>query len=94
MRFEIGQQVVCIKDENWDYGFGPKKNDIVTVKHFGYFRTHPKDGSFMLNKFWLAFHEWPQMIDGRHNAYAAKFFRPVAEITELTEILESIPVHL
>ncbi len=94
MRFEIGSEVVCIKNCNWDYGFGPKKGEVVTVTNFGYFRFHPQDGEPLKNKFWLAFSEYPQVYNGRRNAYAAKYFRPIAaNITELTEILEQQPEH-
>jgi hypothetical protein len=90
MRFKPGQKVVCIQKGQWDYGFGPKYNDIVTIEKEGFFKTSPQ-GEPMATKFWLAFEEWTEMRDGYRVGYAAKYFRPVAEISELTEILEAKP---
>jgi len=85
MRFEIGKQAVCIANVRWDEGFGPKKNEIVTVSNFGFFRRN-RQGKPLKNKWWIAFKEYD---DGFGNAYCAKYFRPVVDISELTEILNA-----
>lgn len=73
-QYRKGQELVCIKDDGWDVGFGPKKDEIV---HF--------DGYFNPRQHSIGFDEYPI------TAYKAIYFVPVADITELKEILEAQP---
>lgn len=88
MRFEPGKKVVCINKNSWPLGFGPDFNEIVTVQHYGIFKL-----PFNPHTHWLAFEEYQELdqSDGLRIGYAAKYFRPIADISELTAILESEP---
>jgi hypothetical protein len=73
-----GQQLICIAKEIWHVGFGPAKDEIVTFKC-----VHPWDDDFIVLK----------EYDREKAGYHRKFFAPLMDISELTEILESVPQH-
>lgn len=91
MRFKPGQQVVCIEESGWfvywtengkpdSSSTGPAKDEIVTV--FEYFENSP----------YVSFVEYRyDSLDGEPQYFHEENFSPLMDITELTEILESVP---
>lgn len=86
MRFKIGQEVICIansrgywvdrNDPNNNF-IGPKKDEIVTVE--GY-----------TNGPYIFFEEYQELDHhGHRNCFNEIQFAPLADISELKEILES-----
>lgn len=73
MRFKVGQEVVCTKRDEWTPGpLGPKFNEVVTV--IGYNPHYP----------WGAvLSEYSTIYWGFHEMW----FEPLADISELVEIL-------
>lgn len=71
-------QVICTENVNWRIGYGPKKDDIVTVA-----------GDHYLDSHYYVFEEY-SLGDGYHKRY----FSPVANISELTEILNAQPAEI
>lgn len=83
MRFKPGQQVVCVASKKgWNDGYknipGPLPNEVVTVDHY------------ITDKI-LAVSEYP--IENDDYGFHERWFEPVMDIKELTEILESQPEH-
>lgn len=77
MRFKVGQKVVCIREAPWDIGRGPDHLEIVTVLE-------------MENIY------YPALLFSEYGPYAAfneKYFEPLMDIFELTEMLEIEPLH-
>lgn len=85
MRFKNGQKIVCIKPDDiiWDNCFrGPRYNEIVTV------HSYHEDGTPYIRLF-----EYYIDFDGAKLSFFDIRFEPLAEISELTSILESEPQH-
>lgn len=99
MRFRRNQEIVCtVPRSGWHrsilswleriglksmfHGYGPDKNEIVTVE------SYDSNGTNILLK------EYAKVFSkGRRYAYNEIYFEPVADISELTEILEQQPEH-
>lgn len=92
-RFKVGQQVVCVRPGNGLWrgmdtlgltieSSGPAYNDIVTVSD---------TPSLFPDAIGLV--EYPDIPEGctLPNVFACKWFEPLADITELKQILESQP---
>jgi hypothetical protein len=93
MRFKPEQKVICIipQGESWCNnegvvpgigGYGPEHREIVTVDHYS--DLYP-DG--------VCFIEYPRVDNGERYYFADCWFEPLCDISELTAILESEPVH-
>lgn len=82
MRFKIGQKIICMKKTPWripisgNVGHGPLHLEEVTVS--GYNPIYPTG---------VILREYPMNSQG----YEEHNFEPLMDITELTEILESVP---
>jgi hypothetical protein len=61
-----GDKVVCIDDVEWDCAIGPKKGDIIKIRH-----TKTRFGAV-----WLFFYEYPE-TETTNMGYNQKYFRPV-----------------
>lgn len=90
--FELGQQVVCIRDDIGWPGYdgkmypGPVKNQIVTIRAIA-------DYKFMGLELGLHFQEFVTMTTPTIEAsYAAKFFKPVKKtsIEVFTKMLKPV----
>lgn len=92
MRFKPGQQVVCTAEwwkckkkflRFWSHWikncYGPKQNEIVTV--YCYSANAPN---------MIVLNEYLNAKDGLHG-YDEQWFEPLADISELKEILEQQP---
>lgn len=85
-RFKPGQQVVCVRpDKNFksyltgkSHNFGPKNNEIVTIESYP-----SKWPGFVMLKEYVR-----NPFTGNKSCYEEKWFEPLMDITELTEILE------
>lgn len=98
-RFKKGQEVVCIATGDWYIvnrqpwyrkilnkifslnSICPKTNEIVTVE-------------FYSNDIYIALKEYQQLRDGKRICFHEDNFYPVANIAELTDILESQPAEV
>lgn len=90
MRFNPGQQVVCIKDHPWRFSatkitapteFGPKRNEIVTVACQD--PEHPDSIELI---------EHPFTWEGKRCSFKEIYFAPLMDISELQEILSAEPI--
>ncbi len=82
MRFEIGEQIVCIKKDGWTYGgSNPKFNEIVTV--VGYDLTDPIPGeNYLFIKEHLSY-------QGKKCSYYEMCFAPILNnLDEIKEVLK------
>jgi hypothetical protein len=85
MRFEIGQQVVCVRKGNWrrreDYTIanGPNFNEVVTVKEQG-----ERKGDIVLVEYAY------DSRDGRSIAFDERAFQPLVSDAVLAEELSQI----
>lgn len=94
MRFKRGQQVVCIREGSREYvqgvdnyggtgvGLRPGFNEVVTVA--GYSRLHRNCIMLYEYDYVPPGCDWP-------NCFSAKAFAPLADITEIHEILSAEP---
>lgn len=90
MRFKPGQKVVCVHKGDWKSIVSgrtmndskPEYNEIVTVKEY-------KSIAFTTG---IQLTEYPT-IHGEVQIFQEKWFEPLMDITELTEILEQQPEH-
>lgn len=71
-------QVICTENVNWHIGYGPNKGGIVTVA-----------GDHYLDSDYYVFEEYSP-----DDGYYKKYFSPVADISELTEILNAQPAEI
>lgn len=88
-KFKEGQQVVCLHDDWMDTvtkkcdPYGPRKDQLVTVDFYS--DLHPE---------YCCFVEYEALdSDGDKNFFHEENFAPVADITELQEILQSETVE-
>lgn len=87
MRFKKGQEVVCIASGLWVCGCGalhhkgPKTNEVVTCDGYS-----PTGEAIYVS-------EYPTIADcdGTRNAFKEHLFQPLADISELTELLNEVP---
>lgn len=80
-RFKPGQKIVCCKVGLWTDCFrGPEFNEIVTLSCYV-----PDDPEY------IRLVEYYIDIDNNGLAFIERAFEPLAEISELTSILESEP---
>lgn len=81
-KFKIGQQIVCIHKYGWydpkdqSIMIGPKFNDVCIVDGYS-----DPCGCFEM----ISLKEWPD------DKFAEVGFRPLAEITEIHELLSAVP---
>lgn len=87
MRFKPGQKVVCRKEDTWisiitgKVATGPKFNEVCTVDHYD---EHTRG--------FVALSEFPEAtapFTGK--TFNEKWFEPLADISELTELLNEVP---
>jgi hypothetical protein len=91
MKFKPGQKVVCIHKGDWrgliygsiDNGFKPKFNEEVTIH--GYGKLNGLTGVSLI--------EYPINSYGSPQMFLEKWFVPLMDISELTEILNHEPEH-
>ena len=81
MRFKIGQKIVCRDKWVWigGDGLGPKDGDIVTVERYA-----------KTSDIHIVLLEWDN-INGGRDCFNEKWFEPLADISELESLLNSVP---
>lgn len=81
-RFKLGQEVVCVSVPKYPPFPGPKKGEIVIVGPYGV--PNPRTGC---EAFEIVKYNRP----GKLTLFDEKFFEPLADISELKEILNAEP---
>ncbi len=76
MNWKIGQKLVCISTQVWSVGFGPKKDEVVTLAEVGV--------GFYTGREILHFHEYNKNGAG----YYPEYFRPVDDTVTYDDLYE------
>ncbi len=84
-RFSEGQQVICVHPTGMWLGIvpGPFMNDIVTINKYS-----------AIHSGYVELKEYPVSRFGNDlpDCYAQDWFKPIGDITELTEVLNAEPI--